>query len=58
MYRKQVQSFLDFFKRKPRPEVKDKQENNAPTDSVVNINYTPINTNIPQALEVKEEVEP
>ena len=58
MYRKQVQSFLDFFKRKPKPETKTKQENNAATDTVVNINYTPINSIVPQTPEEKEEVEP
>ena len=58
MYRKQVQSFLDFFRRKPKPETKNKQENSAPADTIVNINYTPINTIVPQAHEEKEEVEP
>ena len=43
---------------KPKPETKNKQENSAPADTIVNINYTPINTIVPQAHEEKEEVEP
>ncbi len=58
MYRKQIQSLLDFFKRKPKPDTKVKQEKDAATDSIVDINYTPTNTVVPQVFEEKEEVEP
>ena len=59
MYRKQVQSFLDFFRRKPKTtDTKASKEAEATADSVVNIIYTPINSLTPHGDENKEEVEP
>lgn len=56
MYRKQVASFLDFFKRKSK-KTNTKQES-APSDSIVKINYTPVPTVSPSSTSVTEEVEP
>ena len=58
MYRKQVQSLLDFFRRKPKTEVKESKANEAAADTVVNIIYTPVGNFNPQAVDEKEEVEP
>ena len=57
MYRKQVQSFLDFFRRKNKSVTKSSKEQEPATEEAVKIIYTPVNTSLPQAVEEKEETE-
>ena len=58
MYRKQVQSLLDFFRRNPNTKVKESKANQSAADTVVNVIYTPVNNFVPQRVDEKEEVAP
>lgn len=58
MYRKQVQSLLDFFRRNPNTKVKESKANESAADTVVNVIYTPVNNFVPQRVDEKEEVAP
>ena len=58
MYRKQVQSLLDFFRRNPNTKVKESKANESAADTVVNVIYTPVNNFMPQRVDEKEEVAP
>ena len=60
MYRKQVQSLLDFFRRKPKVENKAKQTkgDSESAEEGVKINYTPIGNIVPQTPEEEETIVP